>query len=55
MCSQATYNPVLDSTGKPCRIVKLALDVTPQPIDAQRTRAALDQTDSPVMMVVPHG
>ena len=55
MCSQATYNPVLDSTGKPCRIVKLALDVTPQPIDAQRTRAALDQTDSPVMMVDPDG
>ena len=52
---QATYNPVLDSAGKPCRVVKFALDVTPQAVDAQRTRAALDQADSNVMIADPDG
>lgn len=52
---QATYNPVPDSTGKPCRVVTFALDVTPQAVDAQRTRAALDQADSNVMIADPDG
>ena len=52
---QATYNPVLDNAGKPCRVVKFALDVTAQAVDAQRTRAALDQADSNVMIADPDG
>ncbi|MBS0394022.1 MAG: PAS domain-containing protein, partial [Proteobacteria bacterium] len=35
---QATYNPVLDSTGRPYKVVKFATDVT----DQVRTKLALD-------------
>jgi methyl-accepting chemotaxis protein len=32
---QASYNPILDLTGKPCKVVKYAVDVTPQKLAAE--------------------
>ncbi|MBS0374019.1 MAG: PAS domain-containing protein [Proteobacteria bacterium] len=52
---QATYNPVLDAAGRPYKIIKFALDVTAQAIDAQRIRTALDKVSSSVMVADPDG
>lgn len=44
---RATYNPIVDRSGKTKRIVKIAADVTEQRvalIDAQRTLAAIDRS-----------
>jgi methyl-accepting chemotaxis protein len=44
---QASYNPILDSDGKPYKIVKYALDVTEQKHDnafAQSQRAAIERS-----------
>ena len=30
---QASYNPILDSRGKPCKVIKIATDITRQMID----------------------
>ncbi|OCK62359.1 PAS domain-containing methyl-accepting chemotaxis protein [Bradyrhizobium sp. LMTR 3] len=46
---QATYNPVLDGNGKPCKIVKFATDITARKIknmeDASQI-AAIDRTQA---------
>jgi len=41
---QATYNPILDLSGKPCKIVKFAIDITEQVLMEQsvKTRAEAD-------------
>jgi methyl-accepting chemotaxis protein len=40
---QASYNPILDTAGKPCKIVKFATDITGLVHDRER-RAALGRT-----------
>ncbi len=50
---QASYNPILDSNGKPCKIVKYATDVTQQAIEAvknTRIKQALDSVTGNVMI-----
>ena len=39
---QASYNPVLDKTGKPVKIVKIATDVTQQKLAASDAHSQLD-------------
>jgi methyl-accepting chemotaxis protein len=44
---QATYNPVLDRAGRPCKVLKIATDITPQKIetlDLQGKFAAIDRS-----------
>jgi methyl-accepting chemotaxis protein len=38
---QASYNPILDMNGKPCKVVKYATDVTAQVLAVQQTQAAV--------------
>jgi methyl-accepting chemotaxis protein len=50
---QASYNPILDSKGKPLKIVKFATDVTEQVIAAaenERIKSALDKASASVML-----
>ncbi len=35
---QASYNPILDARGKPCKVVKYATDVTAQKVAANKAR-----------------
>ncbi|WP_417480872.1 methyl-accepting chemotaxis protein [Maricaulis sp.] len=39
---QASYNPVLDRSGKVCKVVKFATDVTQQKLDAAHARGQID-------------
>lgn len=41
---QASYNPILDSTGKPLHVVKYATDITEQVRFAEHLRRAVTQT-----------
>ena len=46
---QASYNPVLDASGKPSKVVKIAADVTPQKLaasDAQGQLAAISKSQA---------
>lgn len=43
---QATYNPILDTDGKPFKVVKLATDLTPRRLMEQETRAARDRAEA---------
>ncbi|WP_439923777.1 PAS domain-containing protein [Nitrobacter sp. JJSN] len=46
---QASYNPVLDSKGKPTKVIKLATDITAQKIEAMENAgriAALDRSQA---------
>jgi methyl-accepting chemotaxis protein len=52
---QATYNPVLDASGKPVKVIKFALDVTAKAIDNRRIRVALDKVASNVMVADADG
>jgi methyl-accepting chemotaxis protein len=45
---QASYNPILDATGKPMKVVKFATDVTEQVRFAQQLRSAVAETESVV-------
>jgi methyl-accepting chemotaxis protein len=57
---QASYNPILDANGKPCKIVKFATDITPQKqaqaelevcmTEAQQSLSALAQGDLTQLM-----
>ncbi len=37
---QASYNPILDTAGTPCKVIKLAVDITQEEQRAQRNDAA---------------
>ena len=43
---QASYMPVLDAAGQPTRVVKVAMDVTAQRLDAQATASKLEVIES---------
>ena len=45
---QASYNPILDSTGKPLHVVKYATDITEQVRFAEHLREAVAETQSAV-------
>ena len=45
---QASYNPILDATGKPMKVVKFATDVTEQVRFAQQLRSAVAEAQSAV-------
>jgi methyl-accepting chemotaxis protein len=45
---QASYNPILDSTGKPLHVVKYATDITEQVRFAEHLRSAVSETQSAV-------
>jgi methyl-accepting chemotaxis protein len=45
---QASYNPILDSTGKPLHVVKYATDVTEQVNFASQLRGAVEETKAAV-------
>jgi len=45
---QASYNPILDATGKPMKVVKFATDVTGQVRFAQQLRSAVAETQAAV-------
>jgi len=51
---QATYNPILDLSGKPMKVLKIATDVTEQKrLDAERTEQAalIMEMSTPVMQL----
>lgn len=43
---QASYNPIFDLNGKPCKVVKYATDVTAQAIGRKKAEAARELIDS---------
>ena len=43
---QASYNPILDTDGKPFKVVKLATDLTPRRVMEQELRAARDRAEA---------
>jgi methyl-accepting chemotaxis protein len=43
---QASYNPILDATGRPMKVVKYATDVTEQVRFAQQLRSAVAETQA---------
>ncbi|HEY2822204.1 MAG TPA: PAS domain S-box protein [Candidatus Acidoferrum sp.] len=45
---QASYNPILDLNGKPCKVVKYATDITPQKTAAEDLRRKVDSMLSAV-------
>ena len=45
---QASYNPILDSTGKPLHVVKYATDITEQVRFAENLRSAVAETQTAV-------
>lgn len=45
---QASYNPILDNTGKPLHVVKYATDITEQVRFAEHLRSAVAETQSSV-------
>jgi len=48
---QATYNPILDARGKPCKVVKFASDVTAQVNLAQQMQNVVAQTQDVIKSV----
>ena len=51
---QASYNPILDHSGKPYKVVKYATDVTAKVktrTEALRLRVAVDNAQTAIMMV----
>ncbi len=58
---QASYNPILDTNGKPCKVIKLATDITVAKVAELaaeqinfRLRAALDSCQTNVMVADEH-
>ena len=45
---QASYNPILDSAGKPFKVVKFATDITAQVLASQALQLAVKQTQDAV-------
>ena len=45
---QASYNPILDASGRPMKVVKYATDVTEQVRFAQQLRSAVNETQAAV-------
>ena len=45
---QATYNPILDASGRPFKVVKYATDVTEQVLMSRQLQAAVAQTQDAV-------
>lgn len=43
---QASYNPILDTDGKPFKVVKLATDLTPRRLMEQELRTARDRAEA---------
>lgn len=43
---QASYNPILDTDGKPFKVVKLATDLTPRRVMEQELRTARDRAEA---------
>jgi methyl-accepting chemotaxis protein len=43
---QATYNPILDASGRPFKVVKFATDITGQVIEQQRRAGVRQQMDA---------
>ncbi|WP_234035837.1 PAS domain S-box protein [Ectopseudomonas mendocina] len=43
---QASYNPILNTDGKPFKVVKLATDLTPRRLMEQELRAARDRAEA---------
>src|SRR5690606_20746921 len=43
---QASYNPILDTDGRPFKVVKLATDLTPRRVMEQDLRAARDRAEA---------
>ena len=43
---QASYNPILDASGRPCKVVKLATDVTRQTLAAQALSHSVEELDT---------
>ncbi|MDH1262803.1 PAS domain S-box protein [Pseudomonas sp. GD03944] len=43
---QASYNPILDTDGKPFKVVKLATDLTPRRVMEQDLRSARDRAEA---------
>jgi len=42
---QATYNPIIDASGRPFKVVKFATDITAQVLDRQKRAATRQQID----------
>jgi methyl-accepting chemotaxis protein len=45
---QASYNPILDPSGKPLKVVKFATDVTPQVMMSRQLQSAVQETQGVV-------
>jgi len=48
----ASYNPVFDATGKPCKVLKLASDVTAQVNGTQQMQTAVAQTQDVIKAAI---
>src|SRR5882724_3517046 len=48
----ASYNPVFDATGKPCKVLKLASDVTAQVHGTQQMQSAVAQTQDVIKAAI---
>ncbi|MBS1144894.1 MAG: putative methyl-accepting chemotaxis protein with multiple domain [Proteobacteria bacterium] len=51
---QATYNPILDASGRPFKVVKFAVDTTAQVRAAQALERAVEETQA-VVQAAQHG
>jgi methyl-accepting chemotaxis protein len=49
---QASYNPVLDPSGKPVKVIKFATDVTAQVLQAQQLQNAVQETQQVVRAAI---
>ncbi|MDE2280837.1 MAG: PAS domain-containing methyl-accepting chemotaxis protein, partial [Xanthomonadaceae bacterium] len=48
---QASYNPILDASGRPHKVVKLATDVTRQTLAAQALRRSVEELNATVPVI----
>jgi methyl-accepting chemotaxis protein len=51
---QASYNPILDASGRPYKVVKFATDITDQMTLLERLRRMIDQNFSEIDRAVAH-
>ncbi|KMO43984.1 histidine kinase [Methylobacterium tarhaniae] len=51
---EATYNPILDATGKPVKVVKLAADITKKKNEISRLLTMIEGMPVAVMTADPH-
>jgi PAS domain S-box-containing protein len=45
VCLQATYNPILDSSGKPAKVIKIATDITEKKVENSEFQGIIDAID----------